>query len=89
MAGLAGAELVMSVHPDIQAQLLQPDVTRQEGIDAPVPSNVLARLQTLPEFVKAYEPDGMAPEDFITYGVTQRTICQFIEAGWKVLEAVR
>ena len=40
----------------------------------------------MPEFVKAYEPDGMAPRDFISYGVTQRTLSQFIEAGWKLLE---
>jgi transaldolase len=41
------------------------------------------------EFIKAYEPDGMAPEDFISYGVTQRTLCQFADAGWKLLESLR
>jgi len=40
----------------------------------------------LPEFVRAYEPDGMSPEDFITYGVTQKTLAQFHEGGWKLLE---
>jgi len=29
----------------------------------------------------AYEPDGMKPEDFITYGVVQRTLSQFVEGG--------
>jgi hypothetical protein len=29
----------------------------------------------------------MAPEDFITYGATQRTLTQFVEAGWKTIEA--
>ena len=43
----------------------------------------------MPEFVKAYEPDGMTQKDFISYGVAQRTICQFVEAGWKLLENTR
>ncbi len=43
----------------------------------------------MPEFVKAYEPDGMTPQDFISYGVTQRTLCQFVESGWKLLEELR
>jgi transaldolase len=89
MLGLAGADLVMSVHPDIQAQLLQPGVDRDPGIERPVPADVVERLQGLPEFVKAFEPNGLAPRDFMTYGVTQRTLCQFIESGWKVLETVR
>ncbi|MFC1760552.1 hypothetical protein ACFL6U_00550 [Planctomycetota bacterium] len=39
----------------------------------------------VPEFVKAYDPDGMQPYDFINYGVTQRTLTQFQESGWKLL----
>ncbi len=46
-------------------------------------------LSTMPEFTKAYEPDGMAPKDFISYGATQRTHSQYVEADWKLLEATR
>jgi hypothetical protein len=28
----------------------------------------------------------MQPKDFITYGVTQKTLAQFHEGGWKLLE---
>ena len=28
----------------------------------------------------------MKPEEFITYGVTQKTLAQFYESGWKLLE---
>ena len=31
----------------------------------------------------------MAPNDFITYGPTQRTLCQFVEAGWKLIEGLK
>jgi len=40
----------------------------------------------MPEFVKAYVPEGMQPEEFITYGVVQRTLSQFTEIGWKSLQ---
>ena len=43
----------------------------------------------MPEFVKAYEPDGMKPKEFVTYGVTQRTLCQFVESGWKLMEELQ
>jgi transaldolase len=81
-AELAGADMVMSIHPKIQAMIEIADVPREERIDIPVEKDVIERLLTISEFVRAYEPDGMRPEEFITYGVTQRTLSQFVEAGW-------
>ena len=88
MTELVGAEMVMSVAPNIQAQLLEPGIPRESRIDRPIPADVIARLETIPEFVKAYEPAGMAPEDFITFGPTQRTLAQFVDAGWALLEGL-
>lgn len=85
---LAGAEMVMSIAPNIQAQLLEPGVPRELGIDRPIPPEVIRRLRTLPEFVKAYEPDGMSPEEFLAYGVTQRTLAQFSDTGWGPIEGL-
>jgi transaldolase len=82
MIELAGARLIMSIHPRYQALLLEPGVPREQRIDRPVDSGAIARLQALPEFVRAYEPDGMRPEEFIAYGATQRTLTQFSQAGW-------
>jgi len=86
---LVGADLIMSVHPTYQATLLQPGVPRESRIDVPVAADVIARLQSLPEFVRSYEPDGMAPEDFLAFGLTQRTLTQFAESGWRLLESYR
>lgn len=83
---LAGADLVMSIAPAFQEPFVSQEFPREERIGVAVPADVIARLRTMPEFVRAYEPDGMPPEDFINYGVTQRTISQFIEAGWKLIE---
>lgn len=89
MTELAGAEMVMSIAPNIQTQLLEAGIPRESGIDRPVAPEVLRRLRTLPEFVKAYEPDGMAPEEFITFGPTQRTLAQFLDAGWSLIEGIK
>jgi transaldolase len=86
MTELAGAEIIMSIAPPYQEMLLSEELPFQERIDCPVPGDVIERLSALPEFVRAYEPDGMEPKDFITYGVTQKTISQFYEGGWKLLE---
>lgn len=83
---LAGADLVMSIAPPWQDVFVNQDFPREERIDAPIAHDVIDRLRTMPEFVRAYEPDGMAPEEFVTYGPTQRTLSQFSEVGWKLLE---
>jgi len=59
---------------------------REERIANPVPTDVIDRLSKLPEFVKAFHPDGMNPNEFITYGVVQKTLTQFHDNGWKRLE---
>ena len=89
MTELAGADVIMSIFPSVQELLLTPDLPQQERIDAEVPGDVIERLSQIPDFVRAYEPDGMKPTEFITYGVTQRTLSQFIESGWKLMENFR
>ncbi len=59
MTELAGAEVIMSIFPTIQEMLLTPDLPQQERIDAEVPADVIERLSQIPDFVRAYEPDGM------------------------------
>jgi transaldolase len=89
MTELAGAEVIMSIFPTIQEMLLSPDLPQQERIDVDIPADVTERLSQIPDFVRAYEPDGMKPTEFVTYGVTQRTLSQFIESGWKLMENFR
>lgn len=87
MTELAGADLIMSIHPKFQDPFLSPDIPKEKRISAEIEPAVIERLSTLSEFVRAYEPDGMSREEFIRYGVTQRTLSQFSEIGWKQLEA--
>lgn len=86
MTGLAGGKLIMSIHPVYQKQLLLPGIPREKNIQQPVASDVIDRLNVLPDFKRAYDPDGMPPDQFLSYGLTQRTLAQFQEAGWSMLE---
>ena len=87
MVELAGGHLIMSIHPKYQKMLLEPGVPCEQRIATPVSSEAIARLQTIPEFVRSYEPDGMKPDEFISFGVVQRTLTQFSVAGWSQLES--
>ena len=89
MTELAGAQVIMSIAPPYQEMLISDKLPREPRIERPIPADVIERLCTMPDFVRAYEPDGMSPEEFVSYGVTQRTLCQFYEAGWKLLENFR
>lgn len=84
---LAGASLLMSIHPSYQEPFVTQDFPREARIDRPVPAEVIERLQTVPDFRRAYDPDGMTPAEFVSFGTTQRTLSQFAEVGWKELES--
>ncbi|QPK81268.1 transaldolase family protein [Schaalia sp. ZJ405] len=84
---LAGAKMVMSIAPKIADELAKFEGPFKERINVPVDQDVIDRLLTMPEFVKAYNEDGMTPEQFITFGSTNRTTDQFINDGWGVLLA--
>lgn len=58
-------------------------------IDEPVEDAVLTTLRSIPDFVRAYEVDGLAPEEFDTFGATRRTLRQFLEADADLDRIVR
>jgi len=86
---LAGADLIMSIAPSFQHNFVSKDLPREERIDCPVPADAIERLKTMPEFVRAYEPEGMMAAEFVGFGATQRTLSQFCEVGWKLIEAIK
>jgi transaldolase len=86
---LAGADLVMSIHPSYQQNFLTHNFPCEERFDQPVPRDVIERLYAIPEFARSYEPDGMTAREFMSFGLTQRTLSQFAECGWKPMESFR
>lgn len=47
---------------------------------------MIRQLYKIPEFVRAYEEGALKPEEFLTFGVTQKTLSQFLWTGWVPLE---
>lgn len=86
VAEMAGANVIYTINTRVQNMILEADLPQESKIDIPVDKKIIESLQTIPEFVRAYEPDGMKPSEFITYGVTQKLLSQFNESGWVLLE---
>lgn len=83
---MAGGRLLYTINTRVQDMILEADPPQEEKIHNPVPQEIIDQLMKIPEFVRAYEPDGMKPAEFITYGVTQKLLSQFNETGWAPLE---
>ncbi len=84
---LAGAQAIFSIAPRIADALARLEGPFEERIDMPVDPAILERLLTMREFQRAYEPDGMKREEFITFGPCNRTLDQFMHCGWNLLKA--
>ena len=56
------------------------DYKVEERMDIPVREDIMKTLLSIPEFVRAYEPDGMTPEEFDTFGATVKTLRGFLQA---------
>jgi transaldolase len=65
-------------------------ITVENRIDRPVDPKIIAQLSThLPEFNKAFQPDGLTPEEFETYGATCRTLLQFLGGYDELIGIIR
>ena len=58
-------------------------------MDEPVAPAIVAELGAkFPDFVRAYEPDGLSRDEFDTFPPTARTIRAFIASYHELLHAV-
>ena len=57
--------------------------------DIPVDPTILDALLQIPEFRRAYEPDGMTTEEFDEFGATRKTLRQFLAADEALDHLVR
>lgn len=75
-----GGDVVVS--PPFQwAKLINDsDYKMEQRMDIPVREDIMKTLLSIPEFVRAYEPDGMTPEEFDTFGATAKTLRGFLQA---------
>lgn len=90
LSELVGGDLVISPPFSWQTQINDNGLDLPSRIDVPVDAEIVAELQDkLPEFRRAYEPDGMAIEEFAEFGATRRTLRQFLDADAQLSALVR
>lgn len=59
-------------------------------LDQPVEDTILVELRgKFPDFVRAYDEHGMAPEEFLGYGATRHTLNQFLGGYGDLIASVR
>jgi len=87
---LVGGDIVISP-PFAWQQKIQDagSVADADAMSRPVDPAILDVLLSIPEFRRAYEPDGMTPEDFDTFGATRKTLRQFLGADEELDQIVR
>lgn len=87
---LVGGDVVVSPPFDWQARINENDLPVQNRIDVPVdPAIVSELLERFTEFRRAYEPDGMTPDEFDGFGATRATLRQFLDADARLDALVR
>ncbi|MDI6911882.1 transaldolase family protein [Nocardioides sp.] len=87
---LVGGDVVISPPFEWQLRLNSSGIEPLPLIDEPVGDAVLDGLhRELPEFRRAYEPDGMSITEFEDFGATRRTLRQFLVACAELESVVR
>ena len=87
---LIGGDVVISPPFAWQEKANESGITAEPRIEQPIDPAILAELRKIgPEFDKAYEPGGMTPSQFDTYGATVRTLRQFLQANTELEAFVR
>lgn len=86
---LIGGTTVLSPPFAWQQRFQASGITPEHTIDTPVDAKIIEALQTMPEFRKSYEPDGMTPAEFDQFGATRKTLRQFLAADEELDKIVR
>jgi transaldolase len=85
---LVGADVVLTMPHAWQVRFNASGIEPAERIDVPVDAHIVDDLRRrIPDFVRAYEPDGLTPSEFVAYGATARTLRGFI-ASYHDLQGV-
>ena len=87
---LVGGDVIITMPHAWQVRFNESGLPPEPRIDIPVdPALVDDLLERLPDFRRAYEPDGLQIAEFDDYGATRRTLRTFIQSYHDLVGAVR
>ncbi len=82
-----GGKVILTIPYKWQKRFNASGIDPLPRMDDPVDARILEGLLKLEGFRRAYEPDGLKPEEFDGFGSTRRTLTQFL-AGYAELVAI-
>ncbi len=86
---LIGGDVSLTIPYAWQRRFNASAVEVRPRFDDPVPGAYLEELVArVPDFVHAYEPDGLAVDQFDAYGATVRTLRGFIGSYWELVGTI-
>jgi transaldolase len=87
---LIGGDLAMTLPYEWQTQFNASDIEVIDRMQNPVePHMVETMYRLIPDFRKAYEPDGLTVDEFDHYGATARTLRVFIGSTHDLMNMIR
>ncbi len=87
---LVGGDIVMTLPHGWQVRFNESGIEPVPRIDVPVDQALIYELLArVPDFRRAYEPDGLEPAEFDGYGATARTVRSFVAGYHDLLGVVR
>lgn len=86
---LVGGDLAMTIPFKWFKMINECDIPVEDRIHEPVPAEHLEELKKIPDFIKAFDENALAVEDFVHYGAFKDTIQSFISSYDDLLKVVR
>ena len=87
---LIGGDVVLTIPYSWQRLFNDSDIEVVPRMDDPVPAAIVDELyRRFPDFRRAYDVDGMNPEEFDSYGATARTLRGFIASYHDLVAVIR
>jgi transaldolase len=85
-----GGDMSMTITYDWQQKINGSGVEVKNRINDPVDPRIIAELEKkFPDFRRAYDENGMKPEEFENFGATRRTLLSFLGGYAGLVETVR
>ena len=87
---LMGGGMIHTIPYKWQVRYNASDVEIKNTAEVPMDPKVISELSSkFEDFRRAYEPDGMTPAEFDSFGATKRTLKSFIGGYSQLLEIIR
>lgn len=87
---LVGGDVSMTLPYPWQVRFNGSGIVPEPRMDVPVDARLVDDLLTrIPDFGRAYEPDGMTPAEFESFGAAARTLRTFIKSYHDLQAAIR